>query len=337
MKNSVSIFALLYCFSGFCQTPQDIMDSIVEKTKEISYYSNETDWDSLEKEIYESIAITESLDDIIPACEILLNGIRDHHGRIKRNSDYSDFANFTDYKNARFSDDREFKSENWHIINDLEARFSYQMLQNNTAYLRVVGIGPQLNGQEESERIRKAVLELNEKGAEKWIIDLRYNSGGNINVMLSGLAPLLDTGTVASIGNSDGEMFGNAEIKDGNFWYFEVNAFPINDTTQLHPSQIAVLTSRWTASSGELAAIAFKSQDNTRFFGEATGGYTTNTSWEPIGSSLSLVIATGVFCDRTGTAYDENFTPDVEIPFIVKTPMNEDACIEAALQWLENN
>jgi hypothetical protein len=328
---------VIFCASSIvcsAQTPQQFMDSILKRTKEISYYANDTNWKKLEKEVKKSVKNADSLDDIIPACEILLNGIRDHHGRLLRNSNYTNFANFNDFENARFHDTREFKREDWPVINDLEARFSYQLLPNNIAYLKVVGVGGQVNGQEESERIRNAVIELADQGAEEWILDLRYNSGGNVNVMLSGLAPLLDSGTVATIKNSDGEHYGKAEIKNGNFWYFEVNAFHLDDKTTIVNPKIAILTSRWTASSGELTAIAFKQQENTLFFGEPTGGYTTNTSWEPIGESLSLVIATGVFCDRLGNPYEENFAPDILFPFEINLPLDEDPCIEQAVNWL---
>ena len=136
--------------------------------------------------------------------------------------------------------------------------------------------------------------------------------------MLSGLAPLFDTRSIVSIQDQNEDTQITAEIKNGNFWYAGVNAFDINNPVKIGNPKIAILTSRWTWSSGEFVAVAFKGQKNTKFFGEETGGSTTNNGWEVINNEIALVMSTGIYCDRMGNIYEENVKPEKEIAFEVE-------------------
>ena len=64
-----------------------------------------------------------------------------------------------------------------------------------------------------------------------------------------------------------------------------------------------MLLSRYTVSSGEILATVLKGRPDTRFFGEASGGYTTNNCWEVIEDKLIMAISTGIL-------------PIVTVPFI---------------------
>jgi hypothetical protein len=312
-----------------------ILDTVIIKAKELSLYSNTVNWDSLETKMLRSAENAIKIEDLKPAFEILLNGLRDHHGQIRKTSEYSILAYFSDFQNSRKKDNREKDQEIWNIVNDIDSRFEYQMLPNNIGYLKVVGVGQNVDGQKEAERIRGAIQKLHKKDVDKWIIDLRYNGGGNINVMMAGLAPFFNTQKLISIENRDEEMQGTAEVKKGNFWYYGMNAFKMKNKPKIKNAKIAVLTSRWTVSSGEIIAIAFKGQSNTKSFGEETGGYVTNNCYEVINNEIALIISTGIFCDRNGTRYVQNVRPDVEILFKVEEDISKDLGIGAAIHWLE--
>ena len=340
MKQALCL--LLLALTSFAHAQQikpelkELLDATITRTQEISYYTSEVDWDKLTAAVHAKVEGAQELDDLVPAFETLLNTLRDHHGRILKLPAHSILANFTDHEKARYSDTRPRDPDTWAIVNDTESRFESELLPGSVGYLKVVGVGPNVDGQKEAERIRRAVVELaEEEQVEGWILDLRYNGGGNINVMLAGLAPLIDTKTVASVRTHDQQVQGTAQIKKGNFYYMDRNAFPIEQSTKLKRPKIAVLLSRWTVSSGELAAIAFKGQRNVRFFGEASGSYTTNTSYDRIGEQIAIVIATGVFCDRNGKAYDEHVLPDVEVAFDAGSDFEEDEGIQRAVEWLK--
>ncbi|KAA3624212.1 MAG: hypothetical protein DWQ02_23405 [Bacteroidetes bacterium] len=311
-----------------------VLDSVIAKSKEISYYSKSVDWDSLSNKMYEAAKGAQEIDDLKPAFEILLNGLRDHHGHIRSTADYSIIANFTDHKHSRNKDNRTYDPEIWKIVNDIDSRYEYAQLPDKIGYLKIVGVGPNVDGQKEAERIRNSIIELHKDKVKKWIIDLRYNGGGNINVMLAGIAPLLDTKTIVTIQGENKNTIASAEIRKNNFWYRGSNVFPLDKKPKIRNPKIAVLTSRWTTSSGEFVAVAFKGQKNTRFFGEATDGKTTENSWEIINNEIALIISTGVYCDRNGNAFTVNVKPDQAIPFEVEENREKDKGIIEAINWL---
>ena len=139
-----------------------------------------------------------------------------------------------------------------------------------------------------------------------------------------------------SIEDENGDTQTTAEFKEGSFWYAGVSAFPMKNDPPLDAPKVAILMSRWTWSSGEFIAVAFKGQKHTRFFGEHTGGYTTNNGWEVINDEIALVMSTGVYCDRNGIAYSKYVSPDEEIVFEVESDKARDTGIRAATTWLQS-
>ena len=335
----------LLCFALFslsnvtlqCQTtPEQILKTTLESAKRLSLYSGEVNWDSLETELMKSASEAKSTEDLNPCFESLFNSLGDHHATMRSATDYSIQAHYTGER-ARNIDEREFPSETWAIVNDLESRFEYAVLENNVGYLKVVGIGGNVDGQAEAERIRAAIEELTIQKVEKWILDLRFNGGGNINIMMAGLAPLFDEGVVASIRDAAGETQGTAEIRDGQFYYMQQNAFEVKRQVGLNKPKIAVLLSRWTVSSGELLAVALKGQENVQFFGERTGGYTTNNCWESIEGELFLSMSTGIYCDRNRVIYEHYVEPNVEVDFEPTAEFDEDSGVIIAKGWLKQS
>ena len=314
---------------------QVVLDSVLKRARETSMYAASVNWDSLQGEVRRKGASAKTIPELKPAFEAILNALRDHHGRVLDARTYANIAYFTDRRNIRHSEPREYDQDTWKTVNDPEARFSYKVLDGKVGYLRIVGIGPQVDVQQESRRIRNALIELSGKGVQSWIIDLRYNGGGNMNPMMAGIGPLVGDGHVGSVTGADGRKAFDWEVRNGNFIYFNTQVVDLPHAPSFKsPPRIAVLTSRWTISSGELVAVALKGRPNTRSFGEATGGYTTNTNWEVIDDQVVLTLATGNFCDRKGTVYAINVPVDEEIPFALVKEGEKDACIEAAVKWL---
>ncbi|MEM6516605.1 MAG: S41 family peptidase [Bacteroidota bacterium] len=336
------IFCLItvsICHGQNLKSPEDnrfqkIIDTTITKARELSLYSDSVNWYEIEKAMSKIASEAKQSSDLKPAFELMLNELGDYHGAIRRASDYSNFARMTDVKNSRKKDNRNYDQKTGRIVNNPDARFSYKILPNNIGYLNVVGVGPNVDGQSEANRIRKALIEFHGENVDKWIIDLRYNGGGNVNVMLSGLAPLLNTEKVLTIRDLNNKVLAYAEIKNGNFAYYGYQAFEMDDEPDIKNPKVAILMSRWTVSSGEFVAVAFKGQDNTRFFGEETGGYTTNTSWDSIAEEFILSITTGIYSDRDGNLYPDNVPPDEKITFVVENDTKKDTMIHAAREWL---
>lgn len=336
MKRSISIVLIMFTLNGYSQHDvKAMLDSVLLRTEQTSMYISTINWDSVKKAVYQKAEHAKSIQDLKPAFEALLNGLRDHHGKIINAKDYSYLAWFSDFKNKRHPDKRTFDKEVWKIVNDTALKFEYQLLDGNIGYLKIVGIGPNVDIEAESRKIRDAVIELDNKKADKWIVDLRYNAGGNMHPMMAGIAPLIGNGLVGSLVNLNKEKLFDWEIKESNFIYggYQAVTLPGKPDFKMRP-KIAVLTSRWTASSGELVATTLKGRPDTRFFGEATGGYTTNDGWDIISNEVILVISTGVYCDREGNSYEINLPVDEEFVFKVNPEKDKDDCILAAGKWL---
>jgi carboxyl-terminal processing protease len=336
MKRVTTFLLLLFNLTSSGQTNvKAILDAVLLKTKETSMYITTVNWDSLQKQVYVKAENAKTIQDLKPAFEILLNGLRDHHGKILNAKDYGYIAWFTDNKNRRHVDDRKFDNEVWKIVNDTASKFEYKLLKGRIGYLKIVGIPSNADVEKESIKIRESIISLTQQKADKWIIDLRYNAGGNMNPMMAGIAPLVGNGIVGSVVDLKNEKLFDWEIKSSNFIYGGYQAVTLPDNVKFKTApKIAVLTSRWTVSSGEIVATSFKGRPNTKFFGETTGGYTTNDGWEVINDAIILVISTGTYCDRTGKVYDVNIPVDTEIPFTVTKNTEKDNCILAAKKWL---
>lgn len=331
----LSIFLFISFFSFSQSNVKSILDSILIKTKETSLYIHTINWDSLQKQVYLKAENAQSIPDLKPAFETLLNGLRDHHGKVINAKDYSYIAWFTDNKNKRFSDERKFDLEIWEAVSDTSLKFEYQLLKGKIGYLKIVGIGPHVNIEKESKKIRESIIYLTKKKVDKWIIDLRYNTGGNMHPMMAGIAPLIGNGIIGGLVNLRKEKIFDWEIKGNNFIYGGYQAVNLEDNPKFEKDpKIAVLTSRWTVSSGEVVATAFKGRPNTKFFGESTGGYTTNAGWDIIQNEVILVISTGIYCDRNGIIYENNIPVDVEVTFEITKDKEQDLCIKEAKKWL---
>lgn len=336
MKKIATFLFLLFNLTCFAQTNvKAILDTVLLKTKETSLYINTVNWDSLQKQVYLKAENAKTIQDLKPAFETLLNGLRDHHGKIINAKNYSYIAWFTDYKSKRHFDNRIFDNEIWKVVNDTALKFEYKLLKGKVGYLKIVGIGPNVDVENESKKIRESIIILHKQNVDKWIIDLRYNAGGNMNPMMAGIAPLVGNGIVGSTVTFKNENLFDWEIKGANFIYGGYQAVTLPDKPKFKKDpKIAVLTSRWTVSSGELVTASLKGRPNTKFFGETTGGYTTNDGWEVINDEVILVISTGIYADRNGKFYDINIPVDIEIPFEITKDTEKDNCIIAAKKWL---
>ena len=94
------------------------------------------------------------------------------------------------------------------------------------------------------------------------------------------------------------------------------------------------MLSRYTISSGELVAVAFKGRPYTRFFGESTAGYTTGNSYEHVTNDLILMISEDVFMDRNKVTYHNKVKVDELIEFQHNTTLEDDNQVNRAVKWL---
>ncbi len=312
------------------QTTETVYHPIVLKAKETSLYTKNVAWEKVNKKFIELTEGKQSTAELKPALQYLINSLGDKHGAFRSTKDHSIVVSYTGEINSR--DLRHSKFVNT-VINDVTAKFSYQLLENNIGYLKVVAIG-QGNVKEQADFIRNGLKDLKIQGVDKWIVDLRFNGGGNMEPMVSGLAPLIGEGFIAGSINVQNEIR-DFTIKNGQFYNYgrlacEMDALPKIDLTE----KVAVLLSRYTISSGEMLATAFKGRENTKFIGEATAGYTTGNGYDVVSEELVMIISQDIFIDRNKIKYDKNVDVDQYIEFQHTIDMKKDNQVNSAIEWL---
>jgi carboxyl-terminal processing protease len=199
------------------------------------------------------------------------------------------------------------------------------------------GLDPALpGGSTYQEEVRRLLLDLAGRGAERWVLDLRLNLGGNMWPMLAGVGPLTGAGELGAFVRG-GERWpwryadGAASVGDEILCQMEGPTLP----ALAGDVPIAVLTSPLTASSGEIMAVSFLGRPGTRLFGEATRGLTTGNARYELPDGAALLLATTREEDRTGKLHDGQITPDTSIETDwgnFQTP--SDPVLACALAWL---
>lgn len=203
-----------------------------------------------------------------------------------------------------------------------------KLLVNGIGYIAVPAFGS-IN-KEATEKFALQIQTLiknldTENDIKGWVVDLRTNSGGNMYPMISGLGPLLDKGDL-----------GYFVKGDKNFpWKLTENGMLVNVKNPYRiknkNNKIAVLIGPETGSSGEMTAISFIGQHNTKLFGEPSGGYITSNGMFKLSDGSNLLLATGYVADRNHKKYLERIYPNV----MVKAVANGDAVLQTAKSWLE--
>ena len=124
---------------------------------------------------------------------------------------------------------------------------------------------------------------------------------------------------------------------DGDFYYDAYSIELVDNCMTRSVQKVAVLTSVYTASSGEAIAVVFKGRDNTRFFGQKTLGMITVTDWEVIDDATAMTISVSYYKDRNGGVYNQYVDVDVAMPFVEEPLSENDDCLTAAKNWLNDN
>ncbi|HKU55221.1 MAG TPA: S41 family peptidase [Rhizomicrobium sp.] len=159
----------------------------------------------------------------------------------------------------------------------------------------------------------------------RYIVDLRFNTGGNMYPMINGVEALLGKSPYGFWQATGGAPDSSWTLKRGTF---EHEGAPADETVQ-SKAAVAVLIDRRTASSGEFTAMAFEGRPNTRVFGENSAGFLTFNSPAALPDGARLIISEGWATDRLRRPYRDVIAPDQATP-------RGQATLDAAIVWLKN-
>jgi carboxyl-terminal processing protease len=331
IKQTLLLFLMSFVFASYAQKTetQQTLNQIIEHAENNSLYRENVDWSLLKSEMYDLSIDADSVSQLKPALDLMFKKLNDTHGRVFHNNQFLSY--YTGEKKAHRA------HIDWDVYTDIQSaqvyEFKAQLLQDSIGYVRIVGL-PMGDNQKMSADIQNAVCNVLEKGAKKWIIDLRYNGGGNMFPMVEGLATLIGDGNVGGTQGVTEEESSVWQIKNGDFFYDEQNVAIENNCPVRELPKIAVLISVYTASSGEALAVILKKRSNTRFFGHKTMGMVTATDYKQIDDLTAMMISVSYYKDREGKVYDQFVDVDEVLDFEPKAELDQDKGINAALLWL---
>ena len=182
-----------------------------------------------------------------------------------------------------------------------------------------------------ADSLQHVIASFDKMGVNKWIIDLRRNTGGNCWPMLAGLGPLLGEGIHGYfISASEKIPF---SYQEGSALQGRHKRCTVSDAyTLITPlKNIIVLTGPNTASAGEIVALAFKAKSNVLFVGEPTAGLTTANATYKLSDGSTLVLTVCKEADRNGNIYEGRIHPD----HLVIGPPGKDAVKNSAIMLLQ--
>lgn len=288
-----------------------ILDSIISIAKTHSLYANKVNWDSVEHEMHRRLE-GDSVEAIIRPVEYLLAQLGDFHGALLMNGRrYNSFYK-TDYHYP----------VSMKVMNAIHAKGSIvagEMLEKEVAYLRIphfyVSDPNQVSGY--TNMVREKICELKSREPKGWIIDLRLNIGGNMYPMFAGLGELFPEIHLGG-DSKDGKAYHSRWYnEDGNFhmWNSPMTDIPLTcnpERVNVNDSlRVVFLTGRYTSSSGEAVASAFKSQKNIRLIGEITSGWSSTTGWFPISDQIIFLPSVAWFMSPDSTLHRDGVEPDL--------------------------
>ncbi|MBL7950836.1 MAG: S41 family peptidase [Flavobacteriales bacterium] len=332
MRALFLLFILLHASVCLAQANMcAVLDSIVRTMQRISFYNTYGAQERIAKLDLSGCAQADSLHELAPQLTAVMNALGDHHGRIML--DWQPLAWMSDATYTNNHDTRSPDQAFWSEVQRGRYGFEASMRGKNVGYLRI----PAVNGgdvQQIAKKFRHSLDSLLALGADRWIIDLRVNSGGNMWPMLEALAPLFPPGRAATTIDRHDGMFASYDFRDGHFERNAYRMIELPSTAFLFKDPVVVLMGRYTASSGEAVAACFVNRPNTTSIGEATADYATETGWVTVYDRVLISIAESVFCNLEGHQYRHGFIPTVVIPQPAPGFDNGDPAIKAALDQL---
>lgn len=280
------------------------------KALEVAYlHKKDFDWKKLKAETFQNLEKTKDFKSSLSEVKVLLDKIgADHSNVIYKGESYGpkvniSWENFSDQWMKKFKAKPEFEAK------ILDEKYGYILMPS----IPTDNFSPE-NIRKIAQPLYDRIAELKAKNKpEGWIVDLRFNTGGNATPMLLALYDLLGDNMVWGTLDGNKKWVNSTKLNKGVYDQGERKSPSIKPSGELmDKANVAVIIGGLTASSGEVTALAFKGRPNTVFIGEKTMGKTTSNMVVNLPFDAIMPLSTGFDCDRNGNYYKQ-ITPDIAI------------------------
>lgn len=218
--------------------------------------------------------------------------------------------------------------------------FAAELLPGRVGYARVPSFGGPPTNAALADSLQSGIRRLQAGGACGWIVDLRWNGGGNVWPMLAGIGPLLGDSLGFAMQTDRGRSV--AMYRDGLAFEREAGGADRPYTRATVPVAapraagvpVAVLIDSVTASSAEAVALAFRGRPDVRLFGTASSGLATVNRTVTLADSTRMLVTVGEMLDAVGRPAGARVTPDEVVPMPRQyLPRPSDAVARRAAAW----
>lgn len=198
----------------------------------------------------------------------------------------------------------------------------YEKLDGNIAYMRIISFADETMAEEFSAKVNKAQKD----GCDKFVFDVRNNSGGYLEAICDTLDLLLPEGPIINIVDKKGSIStqsSDADCIDGEF---------------------TVLCNGSTASAAELFTAALRDYELATIIGETTFGKGTMQTTRVLPDGSGLKLSTAYYNPPKNVSYDGiGIKPDYEIKLkeewtdkFYQMPKEEDLQLLKAIEVLNS-
>ncbi|MCD0454232.1 S41 family peptidase [Chryseobacterium sp. LC2016-27] len=317
MKKTLGLICLLSLMLNInaqkLKTSQDstkVFYDKIFKALEVAYiHKGDQDWRKLKTETFKNLETAKDFKSSLKEVKVLFEKIGADHSKVT-------------YQGKNYGPSVEISWENfskqWMTKFASKPQFEAKILEGKYGYILMPNISFDDFSSENVHKIAQtlydkiAELKTNNK-LEGWIVDLRFNTGGNSTPMLLALYDLLGDNMVWGTLGIDKKLINSTKLNKGVYDQGEKRSAYIKPKGELiDKSKVAVLIGGLTASSGEVTALAFKGRPNTIFIGEKTLGKTTSNMVVTLPFDAIMPMSTGYDCDRNGNYYKQ-IPPDIII------------------------
>lgn len=288
------------------------LDRAIALFREQHINSAKMDWPALIQKAYAAAAGAKTTADTYPAIRLVIAALGEKH------------TNFMEPDRAKA--DTTGKASGSALPPPLQLPEALR-LANGIGVIRLYGLmGSAEQGQAYAEAGRAKISQLKAAGVCKFVVDLRFDQGGNMYPMITALSGLLGDGPLGTF-ESAHKKYSPWLLKNGQATEGQETDSPLLPAAQKNPVPVAVLLGPMTMSSGEYTAMSFEGRANTRFLGAPSGGYVTANAVVPLSDGAAIVMTVAWGMDRTGRKYLDRIEPDEN------TGAGGEA-LDAAVKWL---
>lgn len=317
MKNILQILIVITSFKMNAQEFKSTQDSITifyseifELMKNDYLYKDNLDWKEIENEIMQNVTEYPNFNKSLAQVPHLFDLTKADHARLyyKQNQLTGNFAVLT----------KDDFSKEWVEKYKTDPTFEVKIISRNVGYILLPGITfTEYNSKSIHNLAQSMYDEINKvKSSNKikgWVIDLRFNTGGNIEPMLLALYDFLGNNDVWGVLDENKDIIDKIKLINGKYKINSKKSSYINPQGKLlDTTKVAIITNIGTGSSGEITALAFKGRENTVFIGQPTNGKTTSNVKRNLPFGAFMTLSIGFDCDRNGIYYDK-IVPDIII------------------------